>query len=108
MISLTWCCTIFLLEKLSVNTASGLVERLVAGPSASALQTLISLLEPKIGSFAAAWQPPAAAALHPAWQGAAQLLALLEAQQLRAGFEILTVVVHISKIAWVYSLEPTS
>lgn len=55
-----------LLEKLSVSAALGQVQRLMAAPSASALQTLISLQEPKIGSFAAAWHPLAAASLHPA------------------------------------------
>lgn len=55
-----------LLENLGVKTALGQVQGLVAGPLAPALQTLISLQEPKTGSFAAAWQPLAAASLHPA------------------------------------------
>lgn len=37
----TWCCTMSLLAKLSVNTALGQVQGLVEGPSASALHTLI-------------------------------------------------------------------
>lgn len=52
MIPLTWWCTVSLLENLGVNAAFGQVQGLVAGPSASALQTLISLQEPKMESFA--------------------------------------------------------
>lgn len=51
VISLTWCCTVSLLENLSVSTACGQVESLVAGPSALALQTLIFLQELKLGAL---------------------------------------------------------
>lgn len=41
----------FLLENLSVNAAFGQVKGLVAGPSALALQTLISLQELRLGAL---------------------------------------------------------